>query len=415
MHLEQASTRRKLRAMFLANIVRVFLGVLFLLAGILKTVDPGGYAEALATLSEIPSPLRALAFWLLPPSEIVLGVAVVISSRSRLPVVCALIALLFFCFVHGYQLHFGHPPKCSCFGTLSRYESDMLGVYASLVRNTLLISMSAGYLVLCSYARPNTERARSRLNHLSSWRSRESRLAGRAFTLVEVIVSIMIVCVLLILGAGSLRRTIQASRDVKQIASLSQAGRGLDLYCNDFRDVYPYFSREDPMTGGVYVQRIFISDQHFDSYWCWRFGLDMLGYLPGSASRSSGSPGEGWNLDTWYSATLVSHPDFWSPVTRSGPVQWQPVRSSDVMYPSRKASLVMWGDFLRMPDRSVVGITLCDGAVVRRKLRDLQRPFPDGEGSWRGAALRAGYAGMHTPDGVRGRDLIDRVGAIGIE
>ncbi|MBL8763267.1 MAG: prepilin-type N-terminal cleavage/methylation domain-containing protein [Phycisphaerae bacterium] len=65
--------------------------------------------------------------------------------------------------------------------------------------------------------------------------------ASRAFTLVELLVSVLIIGILIALTLPSLRSTRNAARDARDAALIHDLLMALHAYASDFRDLAPYF------------------------------------------------------------------------------------------------------------------------------------------------------------------------------
>jgi len=224
---------------------------------------------------------------------------------------------------------------------------------------------------------------------------------------VELVVCICILVILLSLSFRGLRSTALRSTDAIRLSQLSTHGKMLSMYCADYKECFPFFlNPERPSMisfGGNDLTMKF-----FDSYWGWNALLGPLYYSGGVADPAFQPPKCRPTLTSlyyWYSATLVSAPEFWQLETRTGPAQWTAQRLSSVQFPSVKAQIVNWGDVLGSGRTVETGISLVDGSASSGKSARFEMPIMDGEGNWEGSALKAGYAGIHTIGGVRGRDL----------
>jgi hypothetical protein len=117
------------------------LGLAFLAAGMLKVLEPGEFALALAKLRLLPALLFGAAAILLPWVEIVSGLALVGTRRYRDAatwLILGLLAVFTTALVAGMLR--GSAGSCGCFGSgiafLNRPE-------VGLVRNLLLIAAAA--------------------------------------------------------------------------------------------------------------------------------------------------------------------------------------------------------------------------------------------------------------------------------
>lgn len=67
-----------------------------------------------------------------------------------------------------------------------------------------------------------------------------SALQARAFTLIELLVVISIISILIAILLPALGKARQSSRNVSCLTRLKQQGVGMNIYCNDYDDYYPY-------------------------------------------------------------------------------------------------------------------------------------------------------------------------------
>lgn len=113
-----------------------------------------------------------------------------------------------------------------------------------------------------------------------------------------------------------------------------------------------------------------------------------------------------------YSPTMISRPQFWNDATRAEG-QLRAVRLSEIRYPAAKAVFVEWDPERGLPIWTMEtmvrnerwAFALVDGSARRFDRAGLVRPYPRGEGTSHGARFSFGIVGMHTVDGVQGRDV----------
>jgi uncharacterized membrane protein YphA (DoxX/SURF4 family) len=100
---------------------RIFVGVLFIISGLLKLDDPVGFSYKLAEYFtvfhvEFLTPL-ALAFSLfLVILEVVLGLMLLVGFKPKLTVWSLLLLIVFFTFLTFYSAYFNKVTDCGCFG-----------------------------------------------------------------------------------------------------------------------------------------------------------------------------------------------------------------------------------------------------------------------------------------------------------
>lgn len=235
----------------------------------------------------------------------------------------------------------------------------------------------------------------------------------RAFTLLELIVSIGVIALLVSLLAAPIGRVRESARDTVRQSQLRAHARAMTLYCTDSRDVFPYFFQPEATYNIVKIGSRTGRARFFDSYWAWNLLIGPASYEGGSLDNTFRPPGRRPPLiSEWYfySATLVSRPEFWRPETRIGPSQWLAVKFSEVRFPSAKALVTNHGDVFDPGGARVLMLAMADGStyVARPDMlgRDFIPPHPTGEGMFDQSAIGApGLVGMHTVEGVYGRDV----------
>lgn len=232
--------------------------------------------------------------------------------------------------------------------------------------------------------------------------------ATRGWTLLELLVCVCVVAILLGLSFRGLRSSLLRSQSAIRLSQLSTHGRMLGLYSGDFKDCFPFLFQPGSQSNVVPIAGRDVPARFFDSYWCWNALVGRL-YYPGGVSDPSFQPPKTkptlTSLYYWYSATLVASPEFWNHDSRIGPQQWTAQRLSGVQFPSAKVQIVNWGEVLESGRTAETGISLVDGSAKSARNLRLEAPVFDGEGNWDGSALKAGYSGIHTIGGVRGRDV----------
>ena len=101
----------------LVAVLRVALGVLFLVAAWPKLVDPPGFAESVAHYRILPEPLERLAALVLPPLELVIGLCLIIGVLDAGASTLALVLLAVFTAAIGVAVARGLDISCGCFDT----------------------------------------------------------------------------------------------------------------------------------------------------------------------------------------------------------------------------------------------------------------------------------------------------------
>jgi putative oxidoreductase len=96
---------------------RIFLGLVFLLAGLAKAVDPAEFAFEMASYGIVGARVSAVAGPILIALEIVLGVALLAGVRTRAAALVSTGLMILFLGVKSYALSRGRTDPCGCFGS----------------------------------------------------------------------------------------------------------------------------------------------------------------------------------------------------------------------------------------------------------------------------------------------------------
>lgn len=121
------------------NIIRIFVGVLFIFSGLVKANDPLGLSYKMQEFFEIWGwhflNDYTLAFSIaMNAFEIIAGVAVLVGWQMRLFSWLLLLLIVFFTFLTGYALFSGKVRECGCFGDCIPLTSDQ-----SFMKDLLLL------------------------------------------------------------------------------------------------------------------------------------------------------------------------------------------------------------------------------------------------------------------------------------
>jgi uncharacterized membrane protein YphA (DoxX/SURF4 family) len=97
--------------------LRIALGVLFLVAAWPKLTDPHGFAQSVANYRLLPVPLERVLALVLPPLELLLGVALLFGVLDAGASALALLLLAVFTAAIATALARGLDISCGCFET----------------------------------------------------------------------------------------------------------------------------------------------------------------------------------------------------------------------------------------------------------------------------------------------------------
>lgn len=234
-----------------------------------------------------------------------------------------------------------------------------------------------------------------------------------AMTLIEVLAAVAIVGVLLGLLVPALASVREGAVEAKSLRNLRTHAQAATLYAGDFRDFAPFFADPDATWSIVRGGGLTLEFEFFESSEVWVVALVDDYYQLGLTQNWSVFVYPGGDSAIYqYSPSFIARPEFWNMRTR-GAGQLGPNRLSDVSFPSDKAVFVEWHPKSGLPiwgGRGVAidarwGMAMVDGSARRISTDRLAKPVEAGEGSAYGARFSIGVCGMHTVDGVRGRDV----------
>jgi uncharacterized membrane protein YphA (DoxX/SURF4 family) len=108
---------------FITQFSRLFVGVLFIISGLIKLNDPVGFSYKLAEYFSEPvfnmpflEPLALGLAIFLVILEVVLGVMLLVGYKSKLTIWFLLLLIVFFTFLTFYSAYFDVVKDCGCFG-----------------------------------------------------------------------------------------------------------------------------------------------------------------------------------------------------------------------------------------------------------------------------------------------------------
>ena len=101
------------------SIPRILLGLVFLVAGLLKGVDPDEFVRQVGTYGIVSGKAALILAYLLIPLELALGAALVTSFRVRQAAAATALLLMVFMGATAYGWSRGRTEDCGCFGSFS--------------------------------------------------------------------------------------------------------------------------------------------------------------------------------------------------------------------------------------------------------------------------------------------------------
>lgn len=377
------------------------ISVLMVIAGTGKLLDLPSFRYSLDTWALLPHPVKALLTIVIPLAEVFLGMTAIL-HRSRQAYL--LIGVLLAGFAGFYLMHvvYAEPPDCNCITKLAAFESWQDSATEVVTRNSVILALWAGAgLVLWRLGRTRTAPPPSRaVEPMGPFR------ADRAFTLVETLASIAIIGLLVALLLPTLSGARVRAQDIQCLSSIGTHAKAMTTYQADNRDAFPCFvPPQATSTTFVVAGEPRTINGYFGQVYAWHFGMAEQYYDSQLIGPLFQRPGrDPWLVtDYRYSASFLADALFWNERTRTGPEQWRGQKAHSVLYPSAKTLLaddrVM---DISPPDAGV--IALVDSSARTIRTSEMRTPLDSGEGEWPGT-WSSGRFGIHTVDGVRGRDL----------
>lgn len=392
------------RSKVLRNLPAAAVICIIAAAGILKLIDLAAFGKALGTWRFIPQTAVLPLAIMVPCTE--LGIAGLwLLGRRRLAALAALGLLVCFTLFYFAHLAFAAPPDCGCMGKLALFEDQTRESQFIVGRNVaLLMLLGWGLWLTRNLPERRSELPRRFENSPPQVHSRPS-----AFTLLELLIVISVIALLIALALPSLRGVKHGAVRTVSLSNLRSHAANMNMYTSEWADMFPYFTDPDS-TWTVYRRhdRNYLIP-YFAIHVSWNVPMSESYYEDQIRHRSFNPPGaDPWYFTHyWYSASFIARPEFWNEYTRTGPAQWRPTRNADVSFPDRKGLLLDYeteeSDLSGNNERRLLMASV-DGAAASFRLSELSRPYPNGEGDWPGSFHTVGWKGMHTIDGVRGRD-----------
>lgn len=412
---QMPETRNGARIRTIGVIATTITMCVVLSAGILKASDIRDFAKTIETWGHIPRIFIPYISLGVPMVEIGLSAAWLLGMarvRAQKLLLYFLIVTTLCYVVESLLLE---PPRCGCFGKFAFVQDLERSMWWVVGRNTLLIAT----LLLNLYFRTPIEKS-TKGQSLPIQRVDaivEASPAPRAYTLIEVILSIALIGLLIALTVPSLKGMKETALSTKVLADLRQHGSVFASYANDHKECFP--CPTDPSATSTVIRaggRDWLLP-YFDCRIYWWLGLADA-YYDGNLLHPSFSPPykdpahERANPYS-YSISLIARPEYWNLTTRAGPSQLGATRWSEALFPSKKIMLIndsekySLNNVVRFPPDAVVELAACDGSARTFRYHSLTRPVPSGEGP-RGdpfVSVSHGMNGVHTVNGVRGVDI----------
>jgi hypothetical protein len=395
------------------------VAIVLLVSGLLKAVDIPAFRSSLQTWKLIPSTAAEVIAWFIPFLEIGLALRWFMWPKRRLTSGAMLVLLVAVSGAYAAHLIYADPPSCLCFGVMDRFREDIRSTKMVLWRNATLITLA----VVGTIWTPEVPCSRPPRASIDS--SAKMSLHRRAFSVVEMLLTIAIASIALSVVVPSIQRFRARARVTVDLSNLRQHTAIFAAYGNDYKEIAPYVTRAEwdytVLRCGDWVQEA----PYFYAAFLWPAPL-APGYYEGQCGhRSLASPVTTIRLslsDYQYACSFVARPEYWRPDTRrDGRSQWGPTRFSQVLWPTRKCLLarVTTGDYIeavasrryeRLDRSSMSGVPVplgfVDGSARSIDAPDVLAGYPSGDGNLAASVHTLDFPfALHTLDGVRGFDV----------
>ncbi len=126
---------------WLCALARLYMGYVFVGASIHKIADPTGFALDVATYQLLPLWLINITALILPCTELVAGVMIIVGFRTRAAALLLAAMMVVFMVGLGWALHLDLDMTCGCFASSS--EGDSI--------SSMTMLRDVAWLALCLY------------------------------------------------------------------------------------------------------------------------------------------------------------------------------------------------------------------------------------------------------------------------
>jgi type II secretory pathway pseudopilin PulG len=380
-----------------------------LFAGMAKAMTFASFVLSLSAWSIIPESMRVWVALAVVVAELSVSLAWLTGLWRSGTTTLAMLLVAVFTAAFAWQVVLGDPPNCECFGRILAFSAERARSPSIILRNVaFLTAIGCWFLAQSTAASSHATTACRNPRHVG---------VRGGWTLVELIVVVVVLMVLIALVAPSLFLAHRAAKTATSISRLSEHARIFAIYSLDHQSAFPRFINPDGTHGpwGAPGEQPYPAESrypYFAQSVFWPVALQAAYYAP-----------QGWAADVFYppqarvnqpqftadlpyqySATAVSRPEFWVATERTGPLQWTPVRTTEVHFPAQKVLLSAIVD--RGTPSAEAHVALMDASAARQSPEDFEPGYPGGEGTFDGSwSTEASWPiGSHTISGVRGTD-----------
>ena len=387
-----------------------------LIAGIGKLLDLPQFARSIDSLGLLPAwSTRSVAF-LIAWVELSLALSWLLGIARRRSGVAIFAMISGFGFLYLVLYLANQRPTCNCLGLLAKYLVVRSDAIAVVIRNGVLLA----FMLLGAWMLRSLQDCPASAQGAGKGEATQAMSVQRAFTILELVLVMVIVSMLLLLTTPFLRSVRQSARETQSAVNARAHAQVLTMYTDDNRGSWPWFVRPKSTYTVLRSEGISVPVSYFQSFQFWNFAVGP-GYYGSAFHPSFFSPLYKRNITTHYDfpCAFIATPEYWNPTTRSGMEQLGSTRISDVQFPSAKVLLIdrtgaaekhlngPWPEPNAIvdagPERRCATV---DGAVRRLRRDAFVLGYSKGDGDYHGPRHSGDTnEGMHTVDGVRGRDI----------
>lgn len=379
-------------------------------AGLLKLADWPAFVLALRQWRAFDPRLLAFAGAAIPPLECVLGVMWLLGFARRVVAITSVGMLVVMTAGYAYQLTTAGSVACGCFGRAAPAWFDHPTVV--FARNAAMISALVAWLVVSRSSLPSSILPSRRPLH-----GGRATSTPAAFTLVELLITIVILAVLVSLAIPQLFAARERAMDARQLNSLRQHAAVFAMYQSDFGGAFPFLTdpRNETTTLRCEKADYEVEVRLFDVYRLWHIGLADRYYDGVMFSRAFASR----DLDNLpyptfmlYPIIFVARPEYWNLETRTRlDDQIGATFDHEALFPSKKILLGEWAEDNERRDagKPVQPASFVDGSAIVFPLRILTARAPAELRTPRHSSsilyLPFSFPWFYTFNGIRGRDI----------
>lgn len=322
----------------------VVLGVCFLAAAAGKLLRFEHFTTVISYLVQragAPGALVPIIATVIPAFEVFLAMSLIVPHQTRRAVAWITLAVLvLFSAILIALRNDPDAPACGCLGALA--ANTLHDAAMGLARNAAMIALVIWFLSSNrSHAAPAPHRPRTPRAH------------PRAFTLLELLLSIAVLALLIAILLPYLAASRRSARALTDLSVMRSLVIATDAYAASSRDTFPFFATPGDLTGPVRIRDVdFPAPLYFFTqykYWTTLLIPDHTDLPPAAVEfpgmrdvlRDAGFPD--WVVATRYriSATVWAAPAYWSDTPPlPSPAILNAQRTADVRFPAQKGLLL---------------------------------------------------------------------------